>query len=557
MAQESRGQDNRTAADELPPPPDVSPPSGFKLKCHRGGPSRDTDDVSSWGGYWTRSLTTSRVVFGSGYGGVSVDIYCRRDLGVCPRHAMVTFEGEETGCVLASFGGQCMIGSRRACPPFALDLDHAQEDVGDPQVLVTSGKSWRPTRERPCFWFPCSRFTFMVEWPDDEGQSLAPPPGLPGPRRGGRGGGGSEGRKGARRSRDGGDKAENKEKSGDGPQVKLPRRRRRGGQAARKVAAARHSPRPSERWRLPQREPRWSDRPVMGGNSTHGDKTPRGAGYIALWKHPHYEPLYVCLVTKQSGIETFPGGPRDEDSEETVREAALRHWRSGVGLAPSRQETIPNVHVDDRKYGCRYLIADCGEPEAGTQQPDSRQWSWPPPTFQRDRNPVTNVRWVSVGRVLEKSTLLSPVRVGLLEEALGHRKTARSRARGLDAGREAKAQRKARGEPLVPRSRAPNARQQRRKKGPQYRGHREARLVGSLIFVRGAPPPLQARVWTGEGKAKRANKRGFLNLASGMPRETPRTRTKEAPPPAGRNTSPTAQAREARGWRSDCWSQTP
>ena len=145
MAQESRGQDNRTAADELPPPPDVSPPSGFKLRCHHGGPSRDTDDVSScvWGGHWSRSLTTSRVVFGSGYGGVSVDIFCTRDLGVCPRHAIVTFEGEETGWVLTSFGGQCMVGPRRACPPFAQDLDHTREDVGDQQVLVASGERWR------------------------------------------------------------------------------------------------------------------------------------------------------------------------------------------------------------------------------------------------------------------------------------------------------------------------------------------------------------------------------------------------------------------------------
>lgn len=163
----------------------------------------------------------------------------------------------------------------------------------------------------------------------------------------------------------------------------------------------------------------------MGGNSKLGGITPRRAGFIALWtdrRNPHYEPLYVCLVTKQSGVGTFPGGSRDEDSEETFREAAARHWTHKVPVAASRLETIPNVHVDDRKYGCRYFVADCGESEAGTQQPDSRRWSWPPSSVQLDQNSVTNARWVSVASVLQKSTLLSPVRVGLLEEALEHRK---------------------------------------------------------------------------------------------------------------------------------------
>ena len=136
------------------------------------------------------------------------------------------------------------------------------------------------------------------------------------------------------------------------------------------------------------------------------------------------------------------------NSEETVREAATRHWRCSTGLAPSRLETAQNIHVDDQMRACRYLIADCGEPEAGTQQPDSWRWAWTPPTLQRNQDPVTKVRWVSIDHVLEMTTLLFPLGVRLLAGALGHREAVQSRARGLDADRETKAQTKARGEPL-------------------------------------------------------------------------------------------------------------
>ena len=117
------------------------------------------------GGHWTRNLSTARVIFGSGRGGISVDLRCQHDFGVCPRHAMITFEGGEAGWVLTSLGGQCVIGSRRACPTFALNPNDALEGVGDPQFLVTRGERQQLTREFPCFWFPQTPYKFMIEWP--------------------------------------------------------------------------------------------------------------------------------------------------------------------------------------------------------------------------------------------------------------------------------------------------------------------------------------------------------------------------------------------------------
>ena len=116
----------------------------------------------------------------------------------------------------------------------------------------------------------------------------------------------------------------------------------------------------------------WPDRPLIE------DKLPRGAGFIALYTDqscPQDEQLYVCLVTKQSGIESFPKGPRRHGTKETVFAAASRHWLHEAGLNMGRLAVLQDFHVHEPEYGCRCRIADCREPAAGQQQLDSRQWS--------------------------------------------------------------------------------------------------------------------------------------------------------------------------------------
>ena len=103
----------------------------------------------------------------------------------------------------------------------------------------------------------------------------------------------------------------------------------------------------------------WPESPLISG------RLPRGAGFIALHEGQcglEGKRLHVCLVTKRSGVESFPKGPRREKAAEPVFGAAVRHWKNEAGLNMNRIRLLRNFHVDDPSYRCRYLIADCGSP---------------------------------------------------------------------------------------------------------------------------------------------------------------------------------------------------
>ena len=100
-------------------------------------------------------------------------------------------------------------------------------------------------------------------------------------------------------------------------------------------------------------------------------RPPRGAGIIALYKDQRYqdnERLYVCLVRKTSGVDSFPKGHRHHWKGENVFTAAARHWRHETGLSMSRLNLLDQAHVDDHGYGCRYLIANCTHPDEKSRE---------------------------------------------------------------------------------------------------------------------------------------------------------------------------------------------
>ena len=166
----------------------------------------------------------------------------------------------------------------------------------------------------------------------------------------------------------------------------------------------------------------WPESPLIEG------RLPRGAGFITLHAGQcgrEGKRLYVCLVTKQSGVESFPKGPRRHSAAETVFGAAARHWMNEAGLSMGRLQLLRYFHVDDPSYGCRYLIADCKEPAIGLQQPDSESKSWvPPATYAGYRDPIVKARWVLVADVLQRKTRLAGVRVRMLIKALQCRQAA-------------------------------------------------------------------------------------------------------------------------------------
>ena len=75
-------------------------------------------------------------------------------------------------------------------------------------------------------------------------------------------------------------------------------------------------------------------------------RRPEGAGIIALYRDPRYhgdERLYVCLVRKTSGVDSFPKGRRRQWKGESVFSAAARHWRHETGLSMSRLNLLDKV----------------------------------------------------------------------------------------------------------------------------------------------------------------------------------------------------------------------
>ena len=164
-------------AEEHEAPPFASPPQGYKLRCRERWPNNTTDNVSLWKGYWERTLPTSRVTFGCGRADTNVDVICAGDLAVQPRHAALVYEGNAWS--IEALEGTCMVESHQGFDLNPREGDHAPRGAGKQAaftsdlwsiVFVEKGERRELSRERPCFTFPNSRFTFKVEWPGPEAQ---------------------------------------------------------------------------------------------------------------------------------------------------------------------------------------------------------------------------------------------------------------------------------------------------------------------------------------------------------------------------------------------------
>ena len=194
--------------------------------------------------------------------------------------------------------------------------------------MINDGERYRLTRDTPCFWFADTPYAFELRWPSDGHQKSAPPPKPPNPSEEGRGSGEGRGRKRARRQSGDGGGARQRAKDGGGSCAKSSRYRQAtgtDGQQAEDRATlfprlpssdgAQRGGRLKVKRKRKKRGLSWPDSPLIGGSP------PRGAGVIALSKGlrgQQNKRLYVCLVIKRTGIESFPKGARRQSAAETV-----------------------------------------------------------------------------------------------------------------------------------------------------------------------------------------------------------------------------------------------
>ena len=104
----------------------------------------------------------------------------------------------------------------------------------------------------------------------------------------------------------------------------------------------------------------WPEYPDMGGESPHAGKRPKYVGIIAIMGEapwPGLDELYVCLVTRKSGLNTFP---KDiVKRSKPMIDTALDNWSMTTGISLDRIGLEKHLHVDDEKHGCRFLVARC------------------------------------------------------------------------------------------------------------------------------------------------------------------------------------------------------
>ena len=89
----------------------------------------------------------------------------------------------------------------------------------------------------------------------------------------------------------------------------------------------------------------------------------------ALW--PGLDDLYVCLVVRKSGLESFPKDIAKR--KKSLILTALEVWSTTTGITPGRVTPQTCLHVDDEKHGCRYLVTKFDWPgrSSRSKQPDS------------------------------------------------------------------------------------------------------------------------------------------------------------------------------------------
>ena len=146
----------------------------------------------------------------------------------------------------------------------------------------------------------------------------------------------------------------------------------------------------------------WPEYPDIGGESARAGKSPKYVGIIALmgWgSQPSLDDLYVCVVVRKAGLETFPRGMTKPKKPMLV--SALKMWFKSTGINAGRVQPQTCLHVDDEKHGCRYIVAECDwQCRYGRhKQPDSNAWEWPAPSrTSTGPDPIVCVRWSQVSR---------------------------------------------------------------------------------------------------------------------------------------------------------------
>ena len=342
-----------------------------------------------------------------------------------------------------------MVGSaRKNWPPYLAEGEPSAEEnpagtgevsdhPGECHLVAVLNKGHEEVALGPgleCFWFPDATYFFLVKWSSTAGGTPNSPPGLT------RGEGGEErcddtGRSleekhAGKRSRDGSLGAAKETQKGDGG-IHSPRddgsdpsgsRQRRRKEQAGKEQGKNVTQSQDGSTEVPVTTREWPEYPDIGGESARAGKLPKYVGMIAFmgWgSQPSLDDLYVCVVVKGTGLETFPRGTTKPKNPMLV--SALRMWYKSTGINAGRVQPQRCIHVDDEKHSCRYIVTECDwQCRYGRhKQPDSHAWEWPAPyRASNDTDPIVCVRWSRVSAVVQGTTKVPASRVELLKQAL-------------------------------------------------------------------------------------------------------------------------------------------
>ena len=200
------------------------------------------------------------------------------------------------------------------------------------------------------------------------------------------------------------------------------RQRRRKGQAGTRQESNETQGR-SEPLEAPVAAREWPEYPAFGGDSACAGGLPRHVGVIAFlgWgSKPSLDDLYVCVVRRGNGLETFPRGTTKPKKSLLV--SALKMWFNSTGINAGRVQPQRRIHVDDEKHSCRYIVTECDWlfKYGQHKQPDAQAWEWAAPyrASHDVTDPILGVCWSRVSTVVQGRTKVPASRVELLKHAL-------------------------------------------------------------------------------------------------------------------------------------------
>jgi len=95
---------------------------------------------------------------------------------------------------------------------------------------------------------------------------------------------------------------------------------------------------------------------------------------------------------------------------------ALREVEEESGILPQRLH-FRGSHVDEAKFGCRYLLADCTLQEGDIGFDLAQRWK-PPYEDPTDKDPILFARWAKLEEVLAGKWKFHEARLELLRQAV-------------------------------------------------------------------------------------------------------------------------------------------